>query len=54
MIEVDLSKNQALNANPRVIQQIIFTTNFHCAGNTRIFSFLKKLKELPETFHKER
>ena len=49
MIEVDLSKKQALNAYPRVIQLIVFTTKFHCAGNTRIFSFLKKQKELPGT-----
>ena len=34
MIAVDLSKQQALDADPRAIQQINFTANLDRAGNT--------------------
>ena len=37
MIAVDLSKQQALDADPRAIQQINFTANLDRAGNTRIY-----------------
>ena len=37
MIAVDLSKQQALDADPRAIQQINFTANLDCAGNARIY-----------------
>ena len=53
MIVVDLSKQQALDADPKAIQQINFTANLDRAGNTRIYSFLKKQKKLFWTFHKE-
>ena len=36
MIPVDLSKQHALHANPRAIQQINFTANLYRASNTRI------------------
>ena len=36
MIAVDLSKQQALDADPRAIQQISFTANLDTAGNTRV------------------
>ena len=36
MIVVDLSKQQALDVDPRAIQQINFTANLDRAGNTRI------------------
>ena len=36
MIAVDLSKQQALDADPRANQQINFTANLGRAGNTRI------------------
>ena len=39
------SKQEALNANPRAIQQINFTANLDRAGNTRIYFILKKAKE---------
>ena len=39
MIAVDLSKQQALDADPRAIQQIKFTANLDRASNTRIYSF---------------
>ena len=36
MIAIDLSKQQVLDADPKAIQQINFTTNLDRAGNTRI------------------
>ena len=45
MIPVDLSKQQALNADPRTIQQINFTANLDKAGNTRIYFILEEVKE---------
>ena len=36
MIAVDLSKQQALDADSRAIQQINFTANLDRAGDTRI------------------
>ena len=45
MIAVDLSKQQALDAGPRVIQQINFTANLDRAGNTRVYSILEEAKE---------
>ena len=43
MIAIDLSKQKALDADPRVIQQINFTGNLDCAGNTT-FSILEEAK----------
>ena len=37
MTAIDLSKQQALDADPRAIQQINCTANLDCATNTRIF-----------------
>ena len=45
MIAVDLSKWQALDADPRANQQINFTANLDRAGNTRIYFILKEAKE---------
>ena len=45
MIAVDLSKQQALNADPRAIQQINFTANLDRAGNTRVYFILEEAKE---------
>ena len=45
MIAVDLSKQQALDADPRANQQINFTANLNRAGNTRIYFFLEEAKE---------
>ena len=45
MIAVDLSKQQALDAHPRVIQQINFTANLDRAGNTRVYFILEEAKE---------
>ena len=45
MIAVDLSKQQALDADPREIQQINFTANLDRAGNTRVYFILEEAKE---------
>ena len=45
MIAVDLSKQQALDADPRAIQQINFTANLDRAGNTRIYFIPEEAKE---------
>ena len=45
MIEVDLSKEQALDANPRAIQQINFTANLDRADETRVYFILEESKE---------
>ena len=45
MIPVDLSKQQVLDAEPRVIQQINFKANLDRAGNTRILFILEEAKE---------
>ena len=45
IIAVDLSRQQALDAHPRAIQQINFTANLDRAGNTRIYFILEKAKE---------
>ena len=44
MIEVDLSKQQALDADPRAIQKINFTGNLDRAGNTRVYFVLEEAK----------
>ena len=45
MIAVDLSKQQALDADPRAIQQINFTVNLDRAGNTRVYFIVEEPKE---------
>ena len=45
MIAVDLSKQQALDADRRAIQQINFTANLDRTGNTRIYFILEEAKE---------
>ena len=45
MIAVDLSKHQALDADPRAIQQTNFTANLDRAGNTRVYFILEEAKE---------
>ena len=45
MIAIDLSKQQALDADRRAIQQINFTANLDRAGNTRINFILEEIKE---------
>ena len=45
MIAIDLSKQQSLDADPRAIQQINFTTNLDHANNARIFFIPEETKE---------
>ena len=45
MIALDLSKQQALDADPRAIQQINFTGNLDRAGITRVYFILEEAKE---------
>ena len=45
MIGIDLSKQQALDADPRAIQQINFTANLDRDGNARMFFILEEAKE---------
>ena len=45
MIAIDLSKQQALDADPRAIQQINFTANLDTAGNTTILFIIEEAKE---------
>ena len=44
-IAVDLSNQQALDADLRAIQQINFTANLDRAGNTRVYFILEEAKE---------
>ena len=45
MIATDLSKQQVLDADPRVIQQINFTANLDRAGNTTMFFIIEEGKK---------
>ena len=45
MIAVDLSRQRALDVDPRAIQQINFTANLDRAGNTRVYFILEEAKE---------
>ena len=53
MIAINLSKQQALDADPRAIQQIKFTANLDRVGNTTMFFIIEETKKLFWTFHKE-
>ena len=45
LIAIDLSKQQALDADPRAIEQIKFTANLDRADNTRVYFILEESKE---------
>ena len=45
IIAVDLSKQQALDADPSAIQQINFTANLDRAGNTTVYFIIEEAKE---------
>ena len=45
IIAIDLSKQQALDADPRAIQQINFTANLDRAGNKTMFFIIAEAKE---------
>ena len=45
MIAIDLSKQQAVDADPKTIQQINFTAYLDTENNTRIYFILEEAKE---------
>ena len=45
LFSIDLSKQQALDADPRAIHQINFTANLDGAGNTTIYFILEEAIE---------
>ena len=45
IIAIDLSKQQALDADPKAIQQINFTAKLERAGNVRFYFILDEAKE---------
>ena len=45
MIAIGLSKQQALDADPKAIQQINFTANLNRVENTRFYFILEEAKE---------
>ena len=45
MIAVDLRKQQALDPDPKAIQQINFAANLDKPGRTRIYFILEEAKE---------
>ena len=44
MIAIDLSKQQALDTDPRTIQRINFTSNLDRPGNTTMFFMIEEAK----------
>ena len=50
MIAIDLSKQQALDAHPKSIQQISFTANLDRARNTIIYFILEETKKTISEF----
>ena len=45
MVAIDLSKQKALDADPRAIQEINFTENLERAGSTTIFFIIGEAKK---------
>ena len=48
MIPLNLSKQQALDADPKAIQQINFITNLERGANTRSHFILEEAKEISQ------
>ena len=46
MIAIDLSKQQALEADPKAIQHINFTANVDRTGNKTMFFIIEVVKEM--------
>ena len=49
MIPIDLSKQQAIDADPKAIQQIKFTKNLDRAVGLTVFFIIYEAKEAKET-----
>ena len=45
MIAIDLSKQQALDTDPKAIQQINFTGNLNQRGGAKMLSIIEEVKE---------
>ena len=45
MIAIDLSKGQALDADPRTIRQINFIANLDSPGNIKMFFMIEEASE---------
>ena len=45
IIAIDLSKQQAFDADPRAIQKINFTANLDRSGNTTMFFIIEEANE---------
>ena len=52
MIAIDLSKQQALDADPKAIQRISFTASLEREGNTTMFFIIEEVKETILDFSK--
>ena len=50
MIAIDLSKQQAIDADPKPIQQINFMANLDTARNKRLYFILEEAKETVSDF----
>ena len=50
MIAIVLSRQQALDPDPRKIQQINFTANLDRAGDTKVYFILEESKETKLNF----
>ena len=53
MIEINLSKQQVLDGDPKPIQQINFTGNLDRGGNTTIFFIVEEAEETILDCHKD-
>ena len=53
IIAIDLSKQQALDADLKAIHQINFTANVDRAGNARFYFILEEARETVSEFSKE-
>ena len=54
MIAIDLSKQKALDSDPKVIEQTNFTRNIDQAENTTMFFIIEKAKETILNFTRNR
>ena len=53
LIAIDFSKQQAVDDDPKAIQQINFTGNLDQREQKTMFLIIKEVKETIQTFHKE-
>ena len=53
MIAIHLSEQQALDADPKAIQQINFTANLDREGNTSMFFIIEEAKKTILDFSQE-